>query len=42
MTTYLDEHLLTRAHADDPLAVRTLAAIAASNLTASGARLTVT
>ncbi len=32
MTTYLDEHLLTRAHADDPLAVRTLAAIAASTL----------
>ena len=32
MTTYLDDHLLTRAHADDPLAVRTLAAIAARTL----------
>lgn len=32
MTQYLDEHLLTRAQADDPLAVRTLAAIAAQAL----------
>ena len=32
MTTYLDDHLLTRAHADDPLAVRTLAALAARTL----------
>ena len=32
MTTYVDDHLLTRAQADDPLAVRTLAAIAAQAL----------
>ena len=32
MTTFVDDHLLTRAQADDPLAVRTLAAIAARTL----------
>lgn len=38
MTTFIDDHLLSRAQADDPLAVRTLAAIAARTLAPLAAR----